>query len=222
MLLDLQSDQVQQGELDWQDDHGKDRSRLMSSLDNLNQRFGRGTVQLASAGLQGERRVWTMKQERRTAAYTTCLADMPTVKARPHQERHMQATHSGMLTLDRHAQPTGLHLELELDGASEQDIARGIQAAQEVFRQANVSSYAAAMALAYQESESDDVYEMMTDEQFAWADVWRVAEAAAVQAACRDLPPGRKSFLFSQDWDDSGPKPSSADCIHGSIDWPRP
>lgn len=81
MLLDLQSDQVQQGELDWQDDDGKDRGRLMSSLDELNQRFGRGTVQLASAGLQGDRRVWTMKQERRTPAYTTCLADMPTVKA---------------------------------------------------------------------------------------------------------------------------------------------
>jgi DNA polymerase V len=38
-------------------------------------------VQLASAGLQGDRRVWSMKQERRTPAYTTCLADMPTAKA---------------------------------------------------------------------------------------------------------------------------------------------
>lgn len=81
MLLDLQSDQVQQGELDWQDDRAKDRGRLMSSLDDLNQRFGRGTVQLASAGLQGELRVWSMKQERRTPAYTTCLADMPTARA---------------------------------------------------------------------------------------------------------------------------------------------
>ena len=81
MLLDLQSDSVQQGELDWQDDCGKDRVRLMSSVDDLNQRFGRGKVQLASAGLRGERRVWSMKQERRTPAYTTCLADMPTAKA---------------------------------------------------------------------------------------------------------------------------------------------
>lgn len=81
MLLDLQSDRVQQGELDWQDDSAKDRGRLMSSLDDLNQRFGRGTVQLASAGLQGERRVWSMKQKRRTPAYTTCLADMPTARA---------------------------------------------------------------------------------------------------------------------------------------------
>ncbi len=81
MLLDLQSDQIQQGELDWDDDSSKERGRLMSSLDSLNQRFGRGTVKMASAGLQGERRVWSMKQERRTPAYTTCLADMPTAKA---------------------------------------------------------------------------------------------------------------------------------------------
>lgn len=131
----------------------------------------------------------------------------------------MQATDSRILTLDRHAQPSGLHLHLELDGAGERDIAHGLQAAQEVFRQADVSSYAAAVALAYQETESDVLAEMMTNEKFAWADVWRVAEAAAVQAACRDLPPGRKSFLFTQDWDDSEPRPCSADCIHGSIDW---
>ena len=131
----------------------------------------------------------------------------------------MHATNSRMLTLDRHAQPAGLHLELELEGASEQDLARGIEAAQEVFRQADVSSYAAAVAMFYQEIEGYDLDEL-TAEQYDWAEVWRVAEAAAVQAACRDLPPGRKSFLFSQDWDYSQPKPSSADCIRGSIDWP--
>ena len=81
MLLDLQSDQIQQGELDWDDETGKDRGRLMSSLDTLNQRFGRGTVKMASAGLQGDQRAWSMKQERRTPAYTTCWADMPTAKA---------------------------------------------------------------------------------------------------------------------------------------------
>lgn len=132
----------------------------------------------------------------------------------------MQATDSRILTLDRHAHPSELHLTLELDGASEQDIARGLQAAQEVFRQADVSSYAAAVALAYQESESDDLAEIMTDEQFAWADVWRVAEAAAVQAACRDLPAGSKSYLFFLVWDDNQPKAPSADVIRASIDWP--
>ena len=81
MLLDLQSDQVQQEELKWKVDGDKDRGSLMSSLDDLNQRFGPGTVQLASAGLHGDRRVWAMKEERRTPAYTTRLADMPTAKA---------------------------------------------------------------------------------------------------------------------------------------------
>lgn len=133
----------------------------------------------------------------------------------------MQETNSRMLTIDRHAHPAGLHLELELEGARKQDIARGIQAAQEVFRQADVSSYAAAVANHYQEMECYGLDEL-TAEQYDWAELWRVAEAAAVQAACRDLPAGRKSFLFSQDWDDSQPKPSSADVIRGSIDWPGP
>lgn len=133
----------------------------------------------------------------------------------------MRTTKSAMAFPDRHAEPAGLHLALELEGASEQDIARGLQAAKDVFRQADVSPYAATVALAYQESESNDL-SRLTDEQFAWADVWRLAEEAAVQAACRDLPPGRKSFLFSQDWDDSQPRPSSADVIRGSIDWPGP
>lgn len=81
MLLDLQPDTVQQGELDLQDDEIPDRSNLMSTLDGLNQRYGGGTVLMASAGLAGERRAWSMKQERRTPGYTTCWADMPVARA---------------------------------------------------------------------------------------------------------------------------------------------
>lgn len=81
MLLDLQPDTVQQGELDLQDDDVQERGRLMTALDELNQRFGRGTVLMASVGLAGERRSWSMKQERRTPGYTTCWADMPVVRA---------------------------------------------------------------------------------------------------------------------------------------------
>jgi DNA polymerase V len=36
---------------------------------------------MASAGLDGDRRVWSMKQERRTPAYTTNWADIPVAKA---------------------------------------------------------------------------------------------------------------------------------------------
>lgn len=81
MLLDLQSDTVQQGELDFQDDDAQDRGRLMATLDGLNRRYGRGTVLMASAGLAGDKRAWSMKQERRTPGYTTCWADMPVARA---------------------------------------------------------------------------------------------------------------------------------------------
>jgi DNA polymerase V len=84
MLLDLQSDRVHQGELDLCGEDGgevADRSRLMTTLDDLNQRYGRGTVLMASAGLAGDRRAWEMKQERRTPGYTTCTNDMPVARA---------------------------------------------------------------------------------------------------------------------------------------------
>lgn len=81
MLLDLQPDSVQQGELDLGDDSCHDRGKLMIALDGLNRRYGRGTVLTASAGLAGAKRVWSMKQERRTPGYTTCWADMPVARA---------------------------------------------------------------------------------------------------------------------------------------------
>lgn len=82
MLMELQPDTVQQIELDLQDDDvQEDRGRLMTTLDTLNQRYGRGTVLMASAGLAGDRRTWSMKQERRTPGYTTCWEDMPVARA---------------------------------------------------------------------------------------------------------------------------------------------
>lgn len=66
MLLDLQGNTHQQGELDLEGDDTNDRSTLMLAMDELNQRFGKGTVLLGSAGLGGSRRAWSMKQERRT------------------------------------------------------------------------------------------------------------------------------------------------------------
>ena len=91
MLLELQPDSVLQGELDWgHTDKGSgtaslaqadDKIRLMGALDSINQRFGKGTMKMASAGLEGDRRAWSMKQERRTPAYTTCWADIPVARA---------------------------------------------------------------------------------------------------------------------------------------------
>jgi DNA polymerase V len=81
MLLELQPDTVQQQELALENDDVVDRGRLMTTLDGLNQRYGRGTVLMASAGLAGNRRAWSMKQERRTPGYTTCLADIAVARA---------------------------------------------------------------------------------------------------------------------------------------------
>ena len=74
MLLDLQSDAIHQGELALSDEHG--RGGLMQVLDEMNHRYGRGTLCMASAGLAGTRRVWTMKQQRRTPQYTTRWEDL--------------------------------------------------------------------------------------------------------------------------------------------------
>jgi hypothetical protein len=58
ILLDLQSDAVEQQELALEDDEASGRVNLMEALDNLNSRYGRGTVTMASAGLAGDQRAW--------------------------------------------------------------------------------------------------------------------------------------------------------------------
>jgi DNA polymerase V len=101
MLVDLQSQDVRQYEFDWGADGGpeaiprdgagqqcvnsvgvaRDLTLLMTAEDDVNRRFGRGALDLASAGLDGARRPWSMKQERRTPRYTTEWSEMPMVRA---------------------------------------------------------------------------------------------------------------------------------------------
>lgn len=80
MLMELVPDTVVQDELDLEP-QDPDKGKLMSAVDNLNGRYGKGTVLVGSAGLDGDRRNWTMKQGRRTPAYTTSWKDMPIVRA---------------------------------------------------------------------------------------------------------------------------------------------
>ncbi|WP_024972712.1 DUF4113 domain-containing protein [Ralstonia pickettii] len=82
MLMELQPASVHQGELQLDEEPGerRDKGRLMGALDGLNRRYGRGTVLLGSTGLEGDRRRWAMKQERRTPQYTTRWEDMPVVR----------------------------------------------------------------------------------------------------------------------------------------------
>ena len=81
MLLDLTDDAVLQHDFDFLDHSRSDRSSLMDTLDGLNLRYGGGTVLLASAGLKRDSRAWSMRQERRTPAYTTRWEDMPIARA---------------------------------------------------------------------------------------------------------------------------------------------
>lgn len=82
ILLDLvQASQAGQGELDLEGDDEKDRSRLMSAMDAINNRYGKGTVHVASSGLGDNGQTWGMRQERRTPQYTTRVSDIPTARA---------------------------------------------------------------------------------------------------------------------------------------------
>ena len=58
-----------------------EQSRLMQTMDAVNLRYGKSTLLLASAGLGGIHRNWSMKQERRTPQYTTRWQDIPIARA---------------------------------------------------------------------------------------------------------------------------------------------
>ena len=78
MLMNLQPDTQRQGVLF---DAGQNRARsvrTMATLDALNERFGRDTVHIGSAGLT---RRWAMLSENRTPRYTTNWQELPKVLA---------------------------------------------------------------------------------------------------------------------------------------------
>lgn len=89
MLLDIGSSNTDQFELELEEEADismaprapHERLRLMAALDSVNERYGRGTLKLASAGSGTKPRNWTMKQELRTPADTTRWEDMPVVRA---------------------------------------------------------------------------------------------------------------------------------------------
>ena len=60
------------------------REALMAAMDDLNGRFGRGSLVLARTGL---RKTWTVRAEMRSPAYTTRLAEVPVVSADSQPER---------------------------------------------------------------------------------------------------------------------------------------
>lgn len=83
MLLDLVPDTFVQAELDLEPPitDRRDRSKLMRAMDDVNDRFGRRTVLLASSGLTQGTDTWGMRQVRRTPCYTTRWNEVPTARA---------------------------------------------------------------------------------------------------------------------------------------------
>jgi DNA polymerase V len=57
------------------------KAALMGALDSLNQRFGRGSVSVASSMQRDERVGYVSKQERRSPRYTTRVHEIPTAQA---------------------------------------------------------------------------------------------------------------------------------------------
>ena len=88
MLVELQPDTVRQGELDlfpagvgMTHAPSRDRTKLMSAMDRVNERYGKGTLQLATGSLAPAAKPWSMKAERRTPRYTTIWEEMPVARA---------------------------------------------------------------------------------------------------------------------------------------------
>ena len=81
MLLDLMTDNVSQGEFDFDAPETRDRGKLMAAMDAINGKYGRGAIHVGSAVGAGAPRDWSMRQERLTPQYTTKFSDIPTAKA---------------------------------------------------------------------------------------------------------------------------------------------
>lgn len=79
ILIDISDSTIQQNELDV-GEASKDRSALYGALDKINMRYGRGTLHLASTGLEPSNARWGMKQERRTPRYTTNINEIPVAR----------------------------------------------------------------------------------------------------------------------------------------------
>ena len=87
MLLDLMADNIGQGELDlesasaYQAREALGRARLMATMDTLNRQLGKGTLRMASSGVDDHHRLWGMRQERRTPRYTTRWDEVAVARA---------------------------------------------------------------------------------------------------------------------------------------------
>lgn len=78
-LFELQPMQREQLDLELPSE-GEGRMRLMQALDSVNGRFGKGTMQVASAGTGEQSKRWQMRQARRTLNYMSDWRGLPVVR----------------------------------------------------------------------------------------------------------------------------------------------
>lgn len=75
-LLELMDSRYQQGDFFAEQQSGKSR-QLMESLDAVNKKFGRGTLSLASEGINPP---WAMARQLKSPSFTTRWSDIPVIK----------------------------------------------------------------------------------------------------------------------------------------------
>lgn len=94
------------------------------------------------------------------------------------------------------------HIELEVEGATEEDLARGVAAAYAVFEANDVDPWDGACAShAMEWSSSGEVG--LSEAEFAMGIVYMDAIEAALMAACADLPDTPKQYDFCVLWNDA-------------------
>lgn len=74
LMVGLCPETIIQGHLWEKDEEWEKRKRLMAAMDEVNDRFGRGTLEIAASGL---RQTWRMQSKWRSPRYTTCWAELP-------------------------------------------------------------------------------------------------------------------------------------------------
>ena len=79
MLMEISTENVIQGNLFDTLDRNKQK-RLMTVLDNVNERYGRNTLKFAT---MSDGSAWKIKQERLSPCYTTRMGDFPVVNLTP-------------------------------------------------------------------------------------------------------------------------------------------
>lgn len=117
-----------------------------------------------------------------------------------------------------------LHIELEVEGATEEDLDRGVAAAIAVFEGANVDPWVAAIA-SHKLEWHIDPSDYGTAEDAELFVVYSKATEAALKAACEELPNTRKKYDFGVRWDDdepSHPSPFALEVVYPTTDHGRP